>query len=76
MKNGTFAIVVQQVGQRANAVIVGNGATVRSALRAIKLDPESLKGKLTLGGKPAKLEDRLSTNVLLAITPNTAGGKK
>lgn len=75
MKTGEFAVVVQQKGLRANAVIVGSGATVRTALRAIKLDPEAQAGKVTLNGKSAQLGDRLSANALLAITPNTAGGR-
>lgn len=75
MDNGSFAVVVQEGGKQAKAVIVGNGATVRTALRAIKLDPEKYNGQVTLNGKAAGLGDRLSQKTLLAITPNTAGGR-
>lgn len=76
MKTGEFGVVVQVKGERPNLAVVGSGATVRSALRAIKKDPDSLQGKVTLNGKAAEMSDRLKTNDLLAITPNTAGGKK
>lgn len=74
MKTGEFGVVVQIKGQRPNLAVVGSGATVRSALRAVKQNPDSLTGKVTLNGRAADLSDRLKTNDLLAITPNTGGG--
>lgn len=71
---GEFNVVVQMAGDRPNIVKVGPGATVRTALRAIKKDPEATIGSVTFGGKAANLNDRLYTNALLSITPNTAGG--
>ena len=37
MKTGEFGVVLQKQGQRPNLVIVGSGATVRSALKAAKI---------------------------------------
>jgi len=75
-KKGSFGIVFQEQGKRADVVIVGNGATVASALRAKKINPETVDvSKLTLNGKAAGLSDRLFTNALLAITPKVAGGR-
>lgn len=76
MKAGEFAVVFQEKGKRPSIAIVGSGATVRSALRAVKLDPEANIGSVTLNGKAANLGDRLKTNDLLAVTPNTAGGSR
>lgn len=78
MKNeaGTamFGVYVQETGKKGQVALVGSGATVRSALRAVKIDAETKAGQITLNGKKADLSDRLKTNDLLAITPNVAGG--
>lgn len=76
-ENGTamFGVYVQETGKKGTVAIVGSGATVRSALRAVKLDAEKLNGKLTVNGKAADLSDRIKTNDQIAITPNTAGGR-
>ncbi len=75
MKNGQFAIVVQQHGKRPNSVVVGSGANVASALRVLKINPETNRQKLTLNEKPlTDLTTRLKTNDLLAILPDVAGG--
>ncbi len=75
MTNGQFAVIVQEAGQTPSLAIVGNGATVASALRFKKLKPEDYAGKVTRNNKAAKLTDRVSQGDLLAITPNTAGGR-
>lgn len=76
MKNGQFGIVVQVQGKRPNLTVVGSGANVASALRAVKMDPAAYNGKLTLNDKAiTDLTIRLKTNDLLAITPDVAGGR-
>ena len=77
MKTGQFGVVTQVQGKRPNFTIVGSGANVASALRAIKLDPEKYaKGGLTLNDKAiTDLTIRLKTNDLLAVVPDVAGGK-
>ena len=75
MTNGQFAVIVQEAGQKPSLAVVGNGATVASALRMKKLDPQKHEGSITLNSKKAKLTDRVKQGDLLAITPNTAGGR-
>lgn len=76
MKNGDIGVIFQAKGERPGLVVVGTGATVRSALVARKMDPENIKGDITLNGKATNLNARLKTNDLLAVTPNTAGGSR
>ena len=70
-----FGVMVQEQGKRPAIVLVGSGATVRSALRAKKIEPETAKGSITVNGKTADLNDRLRTNDLVAFTPSVAGGR-
>ena len=75
MTNGSFAVIYQDKGEKPGIVVVGSGATVRSALR-VKNVPESQIGQVTLNGKATDLSARLKTGDLLAVTPNTAGGSR
>lgn len=70
-----FGVMVQEQGKRPSIALVGSGATVRSAFRALKINPETVKGSITVNGKNADLNDRLKTNDLVALTPNVAGGR-
>lgn len=75
MAETKFGVMVQEQGKKLQVALVGSGATIRSALRAVKRDPDTLKGTVTLNNKKADLSDRLKTNDLIAIVPNVAGGK-
>lgn len=74
MSNHQFAVIVQEQGQRPKLAMVGSGANVASALRAIK--KEGYKGSLTVNGKKADATTRLSKGQVLALTPDVAGGSR
>lgn len=76
MKTGEFGVVLQKQGQRPNLVVVGSGATVRSALKAAKITPESVEGRLTHNKGKADLNARLKTNDLLVISEPVTGGSR
>ena len=76
MADTKFGVMVQKEGEAPKIALVGSGATVRSALRARKIDPESVSGKVTLNGRDTDLNARLKTNDLVAVTPNVAGGSR
>ena len=75
MAETTYGVMVQEQGKPLTVALVGNGATVRTALKAVRKDPDTLKGEFTLNGKKAELGDRISKNDLIAIVPSVAGGR-
>ncbi len=70
-----FGVMVQEKGKQPRIAHVGSGATVRSALKAVKIDPETTRGEITLNGKATDLAARLRTNDLVAVTPDVSGGR-
>ncbi len=74
-KKTTFGVIVSVQGQAPKIVQVGSGATVRSALIAAKLDPDTLGGSLTVDHKDAAMSDRLSKDAFIQVSPKVAGGK-
>lgn len=75
MANGKFGVMVQFQGKRPDVVMVEGGATVRSALTNKGLNAEKYAATVTLNGKRADLSDRISTNALIALSENVAGGR-
>lgn len=75
MSSNTFGVMVQETGKKPQVALVGSGATVRSALRAVKISEDKAQGNITLNGKAADLSDRIKTNDLVALTPKVTGGK-
>lgn len=71
-----YGVLVQELGKKATIALVGNGATVGSALRAVKLDTAKVDGKITLNGKKANLGDRVKTNDQISFAPDVAGGSR
>lgn len=74
-KKGAFGVIVSVQGQAPRIVEVGSGATVRSALIAAKLDPDTLGGSLTVDHEAANLADRLSKDAFIQVSPKVAGGR-
>ena len=75
MSNAVFGVMFHETGKKPRVALVGSGATVRSALRALKYDEAKAEGKITLNSKKADLSERIKTNDLLAIVPNVTGGR-
>lgn len=75
MADSKFGVMFQETGKKLQVALVGSGATVRSALRAVKYSEDKAIGNITLNGKAADLGDRIKTNDLLAVTPKVTGGK-
>lgn len=75
MASNKFGVIVSVQGQAPKIVQVGSGATVRTALSAAKLDPNSLSGSITVDGADAQLTDRLSKDAYILVTPKVAGGR-
>lgn len=76
MKNATFGVIVQEQGKKASVALVGSGATVRSALKAVRISEDKVEGRITLNNKKAGLGDRLKTNDLLVISEPVTGGAR
>lgn len=75
MKTGTFAVIVQNQGSKPKLAIVGSGATVRSALKASKINESDVAGRVTLGNKKvADFGTRLHQGDLLVISEPVTGG--
>lgn len=74
MATQKFAVMLAIQGSAPKVVMVGAGATLRTALTAAKQDPAALGGAVTLNGENADLNTRLKKNDYIAVTPKVAGG--
>ena len=69
-----FPVVLAVQGQSPKPLMVGSGATLRSALTAAKLNPDTLSGAVTVNGDQAEMTQRIKRDDYIAVTPKVAGG--
>lgn len=74
MATSKFAVILAVQGQAPKSVMVGSGATLRSALLAAKLDADTLGGSVTVNGESAELTQRVKRDDYIAVTPKVSGG--
>lgn len=70
-----IGVILEIQGQADKVVLVGSGATVKSAFTAAKLDTKNFTGSLTVNGDEADMSSRLHANDRIRVTPKVAGGK-
>ena len=75
MASKKIKVMLQAQGSKGRFLDLPQSATLRSALVAAKLDPETSKGSVTINGQAAELSDRLHANDYISVVPKVAGGR-
>lgn len=69
-----MGVILKVQGQADKVLLIGSGATLRSALTAAKIDLKNFNGSFTVNGSEEDLSYRMKSNDEIRLTPKVQGG--